>query len=420
MGLSDTPKGERIHIAVFGKRNAGKSSLINCITGQDLAIVSDVLGTTTDPVYKAMELLPLGPVMMIDTPGLDDDGVLGKQRIRKTEKVRNQADIAIIVIDGEKDLAENDYQIERQLADAFRKDRLPFLTVLNKAEACKDGESMVAGLKNILAVDEVYRVSAKEQWGVEELKEKLGTLVPQNEERKIVSDLLEHSDFVVLVVPIDKAAPKGRLILPQQQTIRDIIEANAISIVVRETELKDTLAQLGKKPKLVITDSQAFEQVAKDTPEDIWLTSFSILFSRYKGDLEQQVRGILAVEQLKDGDVILMAEGCTHHRQCDDIGTVKIPKWLRTYTGKELVFETSSGTGYPDDLSQYALIVHCGGCTLNRKEMQFRLKQAKSQEVPIVNYGVLIAHMKGILKRSLEPFEEGKQYKTYQDLRDIP
>lgn len=419
MGLNDTPKGERIHIAVFGKRNAGKSSLINCITGQDLAIVSDVLGTTTDPVYKAMELLPLGPVMMIDTPGLDDDGVLGRERIKKTEKVRNQADIAIIVIDGTKDLAEDDYQIEKQLVEAFQKDGIPFVTVLNKVEACKDEESMIAGLKNILSIEEVYKVSTKEQWGVVELKEKLGTLVPQDEERKIVSDLLEPSDFVVLVVPIDKAAPKGRLILPQQQTIRDILEADAVSIVVRETELKSTLAQLGKKPKIVITDSQAFEQVAKDTPEDILLTSFSILFSRYKGDLEQQVKGILAVEHLQDGDMILMAEGCTHHRQCDDIGTVKIPKWLRAYTGKELVFETSSGTGFPDDLSKYALIVHCGGCTLNRKEMQFRLRQAKSQEIPIVNYGVLIAHMKGILKRSLEPYEESELYRTYGNMQDI-
>ena len=404
MGLNDTPKGERIHIAVFGKRNAGKSSLINSITGQDLAIVSDVLGTTTDPVYKAMELLPLGPVMMIDTPGLDDEGVLGSKRMQKTEKVRNQADIALIVVDGSKKLEEEDFVIEHKLAQQFKENAIPFLIVLNKAELCENAENAMLLLKGIFGVEAVSSVSAKKTKGIQELKEKLGTLVPQDEEKKIVADLLNPLDFVVLVVPIDSAAPKGRLILPQQQTIRDILEANAVSIVVRETELKETLANLGKKPRLVITDSQAFERVAKDTPEDVMLTSFSILFSRYKGDLEQQVEGVKAIDTLRDGDCILMAEGCTHHRQCDDIGTVKIPRWITSYTGKKLRFETSSGASFPEDLSKYAAIIHCGGCTLNRKEMQYRLKQARIQHVPIVNYGILIAHMKGILKRSLAPF----------------
>lgn len=414
MALNDTPKGERIHIAVFGKRNAGKSSLINAITSQELAIVSDVLGTTTDPVYKAMELLPLGPVMLIDTPGLDDEGALGKQRMERTAKVLRQADIAIIVIDSSammyaemlQEPLEESLQIERELAEKFQKNELPFMVVLNKSDACPNIDDKANTLRTLFQVEEVYIASAKEEMGIHKIKEKLGKMVPQEEERKIVGDLLEPSDLVVLVVPIDKAAPKGRLILPQQQTIRDILEANAVSVVVRETELKTTLEQLGKKPRLVITDSQAFEQVAKDTPEDVMLTSFSILFSRYKGNLEQQVEGVKAIHSLRDGDRILMAEGCTHHRQCDDIGTVKIPRWLTKYTGKELVFETSSGTGFPDDLSKYSLIIHCGGCTLNKKEMQYRLNQARIQKVPIVNYGVVIAHMKGILERSLEPFEQ--------------
>lgn len=413
MGMNDTPKGERVHIAVFGRRNAGKSSLINSITGQELSIVSDVRGTTTDPVYKAMELLPLGPVMMIDTPGLDDEGELGQLRIEKTRMVLNKADVALVVLDGasmiEKgiDKEETDLSVELELLKQIKERELPYKIILNKKEVCLDKDKAVAFLKKELGAEEVFCVSAKNKDGIHELKEALSVIVQTEDSvRRIVGDLLEPNDFVVLVVPIDSAAPKGRLILPQQQTIRDVLEAGANAIVVRDTELAQTLKSLGKRPKLVITDSQAFERVSKDTPEDILLTSFSILFSRYKGNLAQQVQGAKAVETLEDGDCILMAEGCTHHRQCDDIGTVKLPRWIRQYTGKNIVIETSSGTGFPNDLSKYKMVVHCGGCTLNKKEMQYRLGQAKKQGVPIVNYGVMIAYMKGILKRSLEPFGE--------------
>lgn len=406
MGLNDTPKGERIHIAVFGKRNAGKSSLINSITGQNLSIVSDVLGTTTDPVYKAMELLPLGPVMMIDTPGLDDEGELGNLRIKKAKKVLNQSDIVLLVLDGETVLSENDFATEREILQQLKEKGLPYLVILNKIETCPDLAKAEAHVKKKLHCEELMKVSAKNKDGIEALKEKIGTIIPKEEEHPLVRDLIEPGDFVVLVVPIDKAAPKGRLILPQQQTIRDILEASAVSVVVKETELKATLKQLGRKPKLVITDSQAFGKVSKDTPEDVWLTSFSILFARYKGELTQLIEGVKAVETLEDGDKILISEGCTHHRQCDDIGTVKIPRWLKEYTGKQFLFETSSGGGFPDDLSPYKMIIHCGACMLNRREMQFRLKQAKDMGIPIVNYGILIAYIHGILKRSLEPFEE--------------
>lgn len=406
MGMNDTPKGERVHIAVFGRRNAGKSSLINSITGQELSIVSDVRGTTTDPVYKAMELLPLGPVMMIDTPGLDDEGELGQLRIEKTRMVLNKADIAVVVFDGETILEETDFNVEAELVNQIKERKLPYMVLLNKKEVCPDLEKAAMGIKELLG-QELYCVSAKTGEGIHDLKVKLSVMVQSDEgDRRIAGDLLAPNDFVVLVVPIDSAAPKGRLILPQQQTIRDVLESGATAIVVREKELADTLKNIGKKPKMVITDSQAFSEVAKDTPEDILLTSFSILFSRYKGDLEQQVKGVRTVDALEDGDCILMAEGCTHHRQCDDIGTVKIPMWLRRHTGKDLVFEMSSGTEFPKDLSKYRMIVHCGGCMLNKKEMQFRIKQAKDQETPIVNYGVLIAYMKGILKRSLEPFSD--------------
>ena len=413
MGLNDTPKGERVHIAVFGRRNAGKSSLINSITGQELSIVSDVRGTTTDPVYKAMELLPLGPVMMIDTPGLDDEGELGQLRVEKTRMVLNKADVALVVLDGASILErgleteKTDLSVELELLNQIKERELPYKVILNKKEVCLDIDKAAALIKKKLGAEEVFCVSAKNKDGIHELKEALSVIVQtEDSERRIVGDLLEPNDFVVLVVPIDSAAPKGRLILPQQQTIRDILEAGANAIVVRDTELAETLKSLGKRPKLVITDSQAFERVSKDTPEDVLLTSFSILFSRYKGNLMQQVQGAKAVETLEDGDCILMAEGCTHHRQCDDIGTVKLPRWLRQYTGKDIVFETSSGTGFPKDLSKYKIVVHCGGCTLNKKEMQYRLGQAKEQGVPIVNYGVMIAYMKGILRRSLEPFGE--------------
>lgn len=408
MGLNDTPRGERLHIAVFGRRNAGKSSLINSITGQELSIVSNVRGTTTDPVYKAMELLPLGPVMMIDTPGLDDEGELGQLRVEKTRMVLNKADVALVVVDGASVCgSETDFSVELELLNQIRERELPYKIVLNKKEVCLDVDKAIALIKKKFGTEEVFCASAKNAEGIHELKEALSAIIQtEDSERRIVGDLLEPNDFVVLVVPIDSAAPKGRLILPQQQTIRDILEAGANAIVVRDLELAETLKSLGKRPKLVITDSQAFESVSKDTPEDMLLTSFSILFSRYKGNLTQQVQGAKAVETLKDGDCVLMAEGCTHHRQCDDIGTVKIPRWLKQHTGKEIVFETSSGTGFPKDLSKYKLIVHCGGCTLNKKEMQYRLGQAKEQGVPVVNYGILIAYMKGILGRSLEPFGE--------------
>lgn len=391
MSLNDTPRGDRVHIALFGKRNAGKSSLINALTGQDLAIVSNVKGTTTDPVYKAMELLPLGPVVMIDTPGLDDDGELGQKRVDKAKQVLNKTDIALIVVDSKCGMS----QFENDMVTLIEEKRLPYLIVFNKIDEtiCKEDGT------------HIMKVSAATGKGIFELKEKLGTLLKAEDEKlRIVGDLIQPNDFVILVVPIDSAAPKGRLILPQQQTIRDILEANASAIVVKESELEETLKSLGKKPALVITDSQAFAVVSKIVPEDIPLTSFSILFARYKGDLEAEVKGVNALENLKDGDKILIAEGCTHHRQCDDIGTVKIPRWLKEYTGKQLEIHTSSGGGFPEDLDTYDFVVHCGGCTLNRKEMQHRIWKVKQANVPIVNYGVLIAAMTGILKRSLEPF----------------
>ena len=403
MGLNDTPKGNRVHIALFGKRNAGKSSLINAITGQELSIVSDFKGTTTDPVFKAMELLPLGPVMVIDTPGLDDEGVLGRQRVQKAMEVLRKTDIAIVVVDSvsyqQATQKEELLKEELNILQLIKKRNIPFVVVYNKIDLLQERKMDIAEQENASIV------SAKTKEGIEELKELLGKKVLYEEEKfQIVGDLLEPSDFVILVVPIDKAAPKGRLILPQQQTIRDILEVDAVALVTKEYELRETLENLGKKPKLVITDSQVFAKVSADTPKDVWLTSFSILFARYKGNLESLVKGVKRVETLKDGDKILMAEGCTHHRQCDDIGTVKIPRWLLQHTGKKLLFETSSGNSFPDDLSEYAMVVHCGGCSLNRKEMQYRMNCVQEQEIPIVNYGILIAYMQGILKRSLEPF----------------
>ena len=392
MGLNETPRGDRIHIALFGRRNAGKSSIVNALTGQELAIVSDVKGTTTDPVYKAMELLPLGPVVMIDTPGLDDEGELGEKRVKKAKEVLRKTDIALVIADAKTGLTE----FEQGILDLIRERKLPYLIVYNKKD--------LAGRDRAEDTDHACFVSAVTKEGIYELKEAIGKLLPEEEKhRKIVGDLISPGDFVVLVVPIDSAAPKGRLILPQQQTIRDILEHDACSIVVKETELERTLQDLGKAPSLVITDSQAFEQVAGIVPEDIPLTSFSILFARYKGDLLEEVKGARAAKYLKDGSRVLIAEGCTHHRQCDDIGTVKIPRWLTEYTGKQLIFETSSGSTFPEDLSGFDLIVHCGGCTLNPKEMKHRIASSVKSEVPIVNYGVLIAAMKGILNRSLQP-----------------
>lgn len=411
MGLNDTPKGERLHIAIFGRRNAGKSSLINALTGQELSIVSEIKGTTTDPVYKAMELLPLGPVIMVDTPGLDDEGELGQERIKRAKAVLNKTDIALVIGDVAEFVKQGDASFEAEILSLIEEKRLPCIFVWNKMDEIKE-EALDAKIKSLKEglpklMQEGSRVSAKHLAGIHPLKERLGSLAPElAKQRPLVADLLSPLDFVVLVVPIDESAPKGRLILPQQQVIREALEASAITVVTKETELKETLASLGKKPRLVITDSQAFSVVAKDTPEDILLTSFSILFARYKGELAQLIRGARAIDNLQDGDVVLMAEGCTHHRQCNDIGTVKLPNWLRKHTGKELHFETSSGSGFPEDLRNYALVVHCGACMLHEKEMKYRIRKAEDEGVPIVNYGVAIAYMKGILERSLTPFQE--------------
>lgn len=403
MSMNQTPASERVHIGFFGRRNAGKSSVMNAVTGQDLAVVSDVRGTTTDPVYKSMELLPLGPVVMMDTPGIDDEGELGALRVRKSYQVLNKTDAAVLVIDGGVGVTPED----KALLKRIREKKIPYVIAVNKKElAAPDAlEKIVDELSS--EDGEIIAVSAATGEGIDELKEQIAAAVDTEEpERYIVRDLLKPSDMAVLVVPIDKAAPKGRLILPQQQTIRDILEADAVSVVVKETELKNVLGQFQNKPKMVITDSQAFEKVAADTPEDILLTSFSILFARYKGDLAAVVKGVTSLDTLEDGDAILISEGCTHHRQCDDIGTVKLPRWIREYTGKEIRIETTSGTEFPDDLTKYKMIVHCGGCMLNEREMKYRLKCAEDQGVPMTNYGITIAYMKGILKRSVEVFPE--------------
>lgn len=403
MSMNQTPASERVHIGFFGRRNAGKSSVMNAVTGQDLAVVSDVRGTTTDPVYKSMELLPLGPVVMMDTPGIDDEGELGALRVRKSYQVLNKTDAAVLVIDGGVGVTPED----KALLKRIREKKIPYVIAVNKKElAAPDAlEKIVDELSS--EDGEIIAVSAATGEGIDELKEQIAAAADTEEpERYIVRDLLKPSDMAVLVVPIDKAAPKGRLILPQQQTIRDILEADAVSVVVKETELKNVLGQFQNKPKVVITDSQAFEKVVADTPEDILLTSFSILFARYKGDLAAVVKGVTALDTLEDGDAILISEGCTHHRQCDDIGTVKLPRWIREYTGKEIRIETTSGTEFPDDLTKYKMIVHCGGCMLNEREMKYRLKCAEDQGVPMTNYGITIAYMKGILKRSVEVFPE--------------
>ena len=405
MSMNHTPSGERIHIGIFGKRNAGKSSIINALTGQKLAIVSEVQGTTTDPVLKAMELLPLGPVVMIDTPGLDDEGELGALRIQKAYQMLNKSDIALLVIDGSTGITSEDIRI----LERIRIKEIPYAVVLNKSELAADNKVEITAALSDCQVDKghIMWVSAEKGTNIYELKELIASLVPSEDiTHRIVGDLIKPSDFVVLVVPIDKAAPKGRLILPQQQTIRDILESDATSIVVKETYLKETLESLGKKPALVITDSQAFGKVSKDTPEDIPLTSFSILFARYKGNLKTLVEGARALDALKDGDTILISEGCTHHRQCDDIGTVKLPRWIREHTGKELNFEFTSGTEFPSNLDSYQLIVHCGGCTLNEREMKYRLKCAEDAGIPMTNYGTAIAYMHGILERSIQIFPE--------------
>ena len=401
MSLNNTPSAERVHIGIFGRRNAGKSSVINALTGQSLAIVSDVKGTTTDPVLKAMELLPLGPVVMIDTPGLDDEGELGALRIQKAYQVLNKTDIAVLVVDGTIGMTGEDCAI----LDRIKDKQIPYVVVMNKADLIEDRTFSAQNIPASLSSDHVIWVSAADKTNIHELKELIAALAPTEDNKlRIVGDLIHPSDFVVLVVPIDKAAPKGRLILPQQQTIRDILEADATAIVVKEHELRETLDSLGKKPSLVITDSQVFAKVSADTPRDIPLTSFSILFARYKGNLKTVVNGARTLDTLEDGDTILISEGCTHHRHCDDIGTVKLPRWIQNHTGKHLNFEFTSGTEFPLELGKYKLIVHCGGCTLNEREMKYRIKCAEDAGIPMTNYGTAIAYMQGILERSIEIF----------------
>lgn len=392
MSLNETPSSHRVHIGFFGKRNAGKSSVVNAVTGQKLSVVSPVKGTTTDPVYKAMELLPLGPVMIIDTPGYDDEGELGTLRVEKARQVLNKTDVAILVIDA----AVGKTSQDEEILGLFAEKGLNYVVVYNKADLLAE--------KQPDSDREIY-VSAETRFNIEKLKEKIGTLAATEEPRlQIVGDLLAPGDFAVLVIPIDKAAPKGRLILPQQQTIRDILEADATAIVVKEDALAATLAALGQKPKIVITDSQVFARVAAVTPDDVFLTSFSILFARFKGNLAATVEGARALDELSDGDAILIAEGCTHHRQCDDIGTVKLPRWIREYTKKDFNFVFTSGTEFPPDLSRFKLIIHCGACMLNEREMRHRQKVAGLQAVPMTNYGVIISHMQGILSRSIRVF----------------
>ena len=401
MSFNATPSSERVHIGIFGKRNAGKSSLINAITGQNLAIVSEAKGTTTDPVYKAMELLPLGPVMIIDTPGIDDEGVLGSLRIQKAYQVLNKTDIALVIIDAAVGPSAEDLR----LIERINTKKIPLLIVINKCETINEDKK--TAYQALLSNGKLLFVSAEQKLNIFELKEAIAQTVPADENKaQIVADLLSPSDFVVLVVPIDSAAPKGRLILPQQQTIRDILEADAAAIVVKENELTNTLQNLGKRPKLVITDSQVFKKVAAETPADILLTSFSILFARYKGNLQTAVQGVTALDSLEDGDKILIGEGCTHHRQCDDIGTVKLPRWIKEYTGKNPEFIFTSGTEFPLNLSPYKMIIHCGACMLNEREMQYRIKCAVDQNIPFTNYGITIAYINGILKRTVEPFPQ--------------
>ena len=394
MGLNAQPSGERVHIGFFGLRNAGKSSVVNRVTGQTLSIVSDVKGTTTDPVQKAMELLPIGPVVIIDTPGIDDEGTLGEERVRRALRVLEKTDIAVLVTDSTRDLQ----PAEQELLELFRKREIPFIIAHNKTD--------LTSAPAAVPENEIY-VSAAADSNIRELKELIARAVkPTEPKKRLVADLLAPNDTVVLVVPIDSAAPKGRLILPQQQTIRDILEAGAISLVTRETELTRTLESLREPPQLVITDSQAFGIVDKLVPKNVQLTSFSILFARYKGNLRQAILGAAQLNSLQDGDTVLISEGCTHHRQCGDIGTEKLPNWIRRFTGKDVQFSFTAGNEFPEDVSKYALVVHCGGCMLNEREMQYRLRHSAERNVPMTNYGIAIAHMHGILDRVLAPFPD--------------
>lgn len=436
MGLNDTPSGERVHIGFFGRRNAGKSSLVNAVTGQEMAVVSDVKGTTTDPVRKAMELLPIGPVMIIDTPGFDDAGALGEKRVQRTKQILNRTDVAVLVVDAAAGMADCD----RELIGIFEEKEIPYLVVYNKAdllgtvsadgraEEAQDQAAATEAQDRAVATkaqdraaaaetqdrataaalqDRTVYVSALRGEGIHELKERIAAFGKSaSAPQPLISDLIGPADLVVLVIPIDSSAPKGRLILPQQQVIRDILEAGGAAICVKDTELSAVLDKLPGKPAMVITDSQAFGRVSADVPEDVLLTSFSILMARYKGLLDTAVEGVAAIDRLKDGDTVLIAEGCTHHRQCEDIGTVKIPAWLHKHTGKKLKIETCSGQSFPEDLSSYALIIHCGGCMLNEREVRYRMKCAKDQGAPMTNYGIAIAHLHGILKRSVQVFPQ--------------
>ncbi|MCH5321450.1 MAG: [FeFe] hydrogenase H-cluster maturation GTPase HydF [Eubacterium sp.] len=394
MGLNDTPSSERLHIGFFGCRNAGKSSLVNAVTGQNLSVVSDIKGTTTDPVKKAMELLPLGPVLIIDTPGYDDEGALGEKRVDSTKRVLRSCDIAVLVSEAGRELNE----AENELIELFKQRVIPYIIVKNKIDI---SPSPAVNKENIIYT------SALNKTGIEELKNAIGASVKDGAKAvNYVGDLISPDDIVVLVTPIDSAAPKGRMILPQQQAIRDILDFNAVSVVTKETQLFETLKSLSKSPALVVTDSQAFKKVSEIVPDEIPLTSFSILMARYKGFLSTAVQGVKAIDSLKDGSKVLISEGCTHHRQCDDIGTVKMPKWLKNYTGANLNFEWSSGTGFPENLKDYDLVIHCGGCMLNDNEMKYRMTVAQKQGVPFTNYGTAIAHMQGILKRSLAPIPD--------------
>lgn len=392
--MTQTQSAERIHIGFFGMRNAGKSSLVNAVTGQSLSVVSDVLGTTTDPVKKAMELLPLGPVVIIDTPGLDDVGELGELRIKKAQQVLRATDIAILCVDASKGISEQD----NELKELFVKKKIPYIVAYNKADLIYE--------RKALEENEIY-VSAETGEGITQLKEKMATVLKvDNDAKKLISDLISPGDIVVMVIPIDEAAPKGRIILPQQQTLREILDTGATAVCCRDHELKDTLSSLSKKPKLVVTDSQVFSKVSEIVPCEVMLTSFSILFARYKGSLETLVLGAAQLSKLNDGDTVLISEGCTHHRQCGDIGTQKLPKMIGKFTNKSLNFEFTSGGEFPEELSKYALVLHCGGCMLNAREMKSRLAISQDEAVPMTNYGVAIAKMSGILKRSLEPFPE--------------
>lgn len=393
MGLNDTPSAERLHIGFFGRRNVGKSSVVNAVTNQNMSLVSDTKGTTTDPVEKSMEILPLGPVVIIDTAGFDDEGELGKMRVERTKAVLNRVDIAVLVADGTVGIT----SVESELVSIFKGKEIPYLVVFNKCDLLDD----------IPENDNEVFVSAKNGTNINLLKEKIAKAVNvQKSEKRLCGDLVNKNDFVVLVIPIDSAAPKGRIILPQQQVIRDLLDSGAIPVCVRKSELTDTLRNLGKKPKLVITDSQVFKAVSEIVPNDIRLTSFSILMARYKGFLKTAVNGARGIERIKDGDKILISEGCTHHRQCDDIGTVKLPRLLKSYTGKNFEIVTSSGKGFPSDLSEFSLVIHCGACMLNSREVMSRMNRAVESGVPFTNYGTAIAYMRGILDRSIEMFDE--------------